>query len=589
MSQKAGQKHARSDSQTHEDYEQVKRHLKHPSAKRGREIDADTPYDQLNKLLEKTRDVKPRNVLHWFRSKDLRQEDNKGLHAASKKAKEGDGNLITMYLYSPKDLEWHGTSPARSDFILDNLRIIKDQLDEKNIPFEIITAEGRGNKTDKVMEFAKQHDISHIYANMEYEVDELRRDIDLAKKLQDEKDMSLDILHDQTVVVPGSVRTGAGGPAKVFTHYYHSWLDLTKNDPSLFDTASPPEGNDKNAKKQLQKLFDAKIPELPETKQFTSNEERDGIRKLWPAGNEAGMKRLQDFLKHKITDYAANRSEAALDPSSRLSAYFSAGIVSVRQVLKETKDFNKGKDFAGGDAGVVAWVREIVFREFYRQVTVITPHTSMNLPQNIKFDNVKWEEDEEGWKKWCEGRTGVPFVDAGMRQINTEAYMHNRLRSTYTATLFYDFRACRQHDPHAVHRNFRFLVIELEHPLTNLMAVNTSSYLSGNMLIDYRFGERYFAEHLIDWDLSNNTQGWEPSYTIFNPVTQAEKHDKNGDFIRKWVPELRDVKGKAIFMPSERLSKAEFKKLGYPYPHCDFTETAQRAKARYKHDLAEAP
>ncbi|KAK5717308.1 hypothetical protein LTR15_009201 [Elasticomyces elasticus] len=121
------------------------------------------------------------------------------------------------------------------------------------------------------------------------------------------------------------------------------------------------------------------------------------------------------------------------------------------------------------------------------------------------------------------------------------------------------------------------------------MAVNTSSYLSGNMLIDYRFGERYFAEHLIDWDLSNNTQGWEPSYTIFNPVTQAEKHDKNGDFIRKWVPELRNVKGKAIFMPSERLSKAEFEKLGYPYPHCDFTETAQRAKARYKHDLAEAP
>lgn len=140
----------------------------------------------------------------------------------------------------------------------------------------------------------------------------------------------------------------------------------------------------------------------------------------------------------------------------------------------------------------------------------------------------------------------MPFVDAGMRQLNTEAYMHNRLR------------------------------------------MNVASYLRANLLLDYRIGERYFAEHLIDWDLSNNTQGWEPSYTVFNPISQAEKHDKNGDFIRKWVPELAGLKGKEIFMPSERMKKAEFEKLGYPYPHVDFQESTQRAKARYKKDLADA-
>lgn len=179
----------------------------------------------------------------------------------------------------------------------------------------------------------------------------------------------------------------------------------------------------------------------------------------------------------------------------------------------------------------------------------------MNLPQNLKFDNVKWEDDEEGWKKWCEGRLGVPLVDAGMRQLNHEAYMHNRAR------------------------------------------MNTSSYLSANLLLDYRRGERYFAEHLIDWDLCNNTNGWEvshastpdpstrqigktssalerltdliatqPSYTVFNPVSQAEKNDPDGDYIRRWVPELKDVKGKAVFAPYERLSKKEFDKLGYPKP-----------------------
>lgn len=171
---------------------------------------------------------------------------------------------------------------------------------------------------------------------------------------------------------------------------------------------------------------------------------------------------------------------------------------------------NHGSNFdSSGDAGIAAWVREIVFREFYRHIMVITPHTSMNLPQNLKFDFVQWEDDEEGWKKWCDGTTGMPFVDAGMRQLKAEAYMHNRLR------------------------------------------MNVSSYLSGNLLIDYRKGERFFAENLVDWDLCNNTQGWEPSYTIFNPVIQAEKNDPDGEYIRKWVPELRDVKGKAVFAPHE--------------------------------------
>lgn len=540
-------KHARSDSQTHDDYIQVENALKHPSTKRAKQIDSDTPFDQLEDLLEKTRkDVKPRNVLHWFRSKDIRQEDNKGLHAASQKVKEGSGSLLTMYLYSPKDIEWHGTSPARSDFLLESLKILKGQLEKKNIPLAITTTEDRGNKTEMVMEFVKQNDVSHIYADMEYEVDELRRDIDLAKKVQEDDDISLDILHDQTVVVPGTLTTGSGGPHKVFTPFHKIWLSVTKDDPSLLDVVPPPEGNDKGAVKAFSKLFDSKIPELPESKQFASKEEQDRIRGLWPAGNEAGMDRLKHFLHDKVGTYKAHRSEPAYDATSRLSPYFSSGIVSVRDVLSETKKFNKGKHFDEGDSGVNSWVREIVFREFYRQVLAITPHTSMNLPQNMKFDFVQWEDDEEGWKKWCEGRTGMPFVDAGMRQINHEAYMHNRLR------------------------------------------MNVSSYLRANLLIDYRKGERYFAEHLIDWDLSNNTQGWEPSYTVFNPVSQGKKCDKGGDFIRKWVPELASLKGHDIFEPHARLSKAEFEKLGYPYPHVDYAESSQRAKDRYKQDLADA-
>ncbi|KAK3052533.1 hypothetical protein LTR09_006387 [Extremus antarcticus] len=547
-----GKKHARTESvdgdsaPKHARTEKVDGdpNLRHPTPARGKEIDQHPPYAILTELLERNKsDHKPRNVLHWFRSKDIRQEDNIGLHAASQKAQEGSGSLITMYLHSPKDVEWHGTSPARMDFILESLKILKKQLDEKNIPLAIIEAEERNQKTAKVMQFIEDNDISHVYANMEYEVDELRRDISVAKHVQEKKDLSFEVKHDQTVVKPLAIKGQGGGPMKVFTPYHKSWLKETKAHPELFDIVPAPEGNAEGASKQFQKLCESRVPEMLESKQFASEEERKRLRKLWPAGHDAGMDRLGHFLDKNVSIYLEHRIEPAKDVASRLSPYFSSGIISVREVLQRTKQWNKGAHFDAGDVGVDSWVREIVFREFYRHMMVITPHGSMNLPQNLKFDFVQWEKDEEGWQKWCEGKTGVPWVDAGMRQLNHEAYMHNRLR------------------------------------------MMVSSYLSGNLLIDYRRGERYFVEHLVDWDLCNNTNGWEPSYTIFSPISQAEKCDKDGDYIRKWVPELKAVKGKAIFAPYERLSKAEFEKLDYPKPHVDYTETAQRAKERYKRDL----
>jgi deoxyribodipyrimidine photo-lyase len=485
--------------------------LKHPPIKRAKEIDAHPPFKTLTDLLEERQtDASPRNILHWFRSKDLRAEDNRGLHAAGQKAKEGKGHLITMYLHSPKDLEWHGTSPARTDFILENLRILKEQLEKDNIPLAIVEAPERKDKVAKVLEFVKEHDISHVYANMEYEVDELRRDIKFAEELED--DISLEILHDQTCIVPGELKSGSGGPHKVFTPYHKVWVAETKANPDLYDTVPAPKANDKSAHKTFKSLFSTKIPSLPSSKNnFASDKERDRLRHLWPAGHKAGIDRLNAFLSDKVSSYAAYRSQPARDLGSRLSPYFASGIISIREALTACSKHNSGAPFdSTGDAGIAAWVRELVFREFYRHTMITTPHDSMNMPHNINFSKVHWiTDDEEGWEKWCSGTTGVPFVDAGMRQLKAEAYMHNRLR------------------------------------------MNVSSYLSGNLLIDYRRGERFFAEHLVDWDLCNNTQGWEPSYTIFNPVSQAERNDPEGEYIRKWVPELKDVKGKAVFAPWE--------------------------------------
>jgi deoxyribodipyrimidine photo-lyase len=522
--------------------------LRHPSTKRAKEIDSHPPYAELRSFMSKQRSApKARNVLHWFRSKDIRAEDNRALHFAAAKAKEVKGALLAVYLFSPKDLEWHGTSPARTDFILENLRLLKEQLGKLNIPLVPLISEKRSTKTRRVLEFVKEHDIGHIFANIEYEIDELRRDIDMFKKIEDdESGIAFELYDDQTVITPGELVTGSGTPHKVFTPYHRNWLSEVGAHPDLLETMDIPTANDKSAREKYRDLFLSGIPEKPEGKHFESEEERDRLRGLWPAGHAAAVDRLDHFLEEKIKTYKQNRSNPAADNSSRLSPYFSSGILSVREALSAARKANGNKNFDKGDPGIDSWVREIVFREFYRHVLVNSPHDAMNLPHNLKFDFVRFEDDYEGEKKWYEGMTGVPFVDAGMRQLNSEAYMHNRLR------------------------------------------MNTSSYLRTNLLIDYRKGERYFAEHLIDWDLSNNTQGWEPSYTVFNPVVQAEKCDPHGDFIRKYVPELRDVKGKAIFDPYNRLSKAEFAKLGYPKPHVDYTKSKQRCIERYKSGMADA-
>ncbi|KAF2799219.1 Cryptochrome/photolyase FAD-binding domain-containing protein [Melanomma pulvis-pyrius CBS 109.77] len=523
--------------------------LGHPTTKRAKEVDSETPYSTLASALDsQNSNDSVTKVAHWFRPKDLRIHDNTALHHASTLARDSNAPLICIYQHCPAEESWHGTSPARTDFMLEALKLMQEELGELNVPLVFLHAEERDDIVPSVVEFLKEEEISHVFANFEYEVDELRRDTKFVEEVGDKAKVSM--YHDQTVVEPGTVTTGAGTPMKVFTPYHRAWLALVKESPELLNTVPAPTKNSAQAKKELKHLFNSALPTPGKDKNFANEEDRKRIRSLWPAGHAAGVKRLATFLTDNIADYAATRSNPAKDSTSRLSAYFSSGQLSIREALStlQSKCNDSSPDFSekGSAPGVYAWVRELVFRELYRQTTVSTPHVSMNLPTNLKFDFVRWEDDKEGWEKWVEGRTGEPFVDAGMRQLRCEGWMHNRLR------------------------------------------MNVSSYLYCNLLLDYRRGERFFAETLVDWDLSNNTQGWEPSYTVFNPVSQAERNDPEGEYIRKWVPELKDVQGKAVFAPYARLSKEEFEKLGYPRPHVDWKETKQRAVERFKSDMKDA-
>ena len=521
--------------------------LKHPSTKRAKQVDADTPYDELLGLLESQEsDQKVTKVVHWFRSKDLRIHDNRALHDASDTAKDADVPLIGIYLVCPADDHWHGTSPARVDFIFENLKLMQKELKDLDIPLIFLEAEERDQIVPTIIDFLKKQKVSHVFANFEYEVDELRRDIKVLNA-GNKDGFRVSLRHDQCVVEPGTMLTGGNTPMKVFTPYHKAWLEEVRSNPSLLDTVPAPAKNSSNAKNKVSDLFGStSLPTAPQDKQFASKDEQSRVRKLWSAGHKAAVDRLNHFIKTHLKDYANTRSNPALDTTSRLSPYLAAGVLSIREVCTTLKSHHSDSADFSSPPGLYSWVRELVFRELYRQTLLTTPHTSMNMPQNLKFDFVRWEADEEGWTKWKQGKTGMPFVDAGMRQLAAEKWMHNRLR------------------------------------------MNVSSYLYTNLLLDYRRGERYFAETLVDWDLSNNTQGWEPSYTVFNPVSQAEKNDPAGEFIRRWVPELREVQGKAVFDPWGRLSKGEAEKLGYPRPHVDWKESKERALERFKRDMKDA-
>ena len=260
-------------------------------------------------------------------------------------------------------------------------------------------------------------------------------------------------------------------------------------------------------------------------------------------------------------------------PGSR-RPYLAAGIISIRACLRAILQLNKGKLPMTRDTGSGSWTQELCFRDFYNHVMVAWPRVSMGRNFLLKYEEVEWDDDAGGerLRAWEEGRTGYPFIDAGMRQMRTQGWMHNRARMA------------------------------------------TASFLCKTLLINWKEGERIFSKYLIDGDLASNNGGWQwsastgtdpqPYFRIFNPYNQSTKFDPDGDYIRYFVPELKDVKGKgeqggatetvcrharaktcpltAIHEPHKHLKISEFKATGYPKPIVDHSAARKKAIARFK-------
>ncbi|KAM3086160.1 DNA photolyase phr1 [Clarireedia jacksonii] len=499
------------------------------------------PIELLASALEETKEGREKieikdAVVHWFKC-DLRTQDNKSLHLASEKAKEKGVPLIAIYIISPQDFEAHLTAPIRVDFILRTLEILKEDLGKLDIPLYVETVEKRKKIPGRILELLEEWGASHLFANVEYEVDELRREAMMVRSCLD-KGIAMDVLPDTCVVNPGELATGQGKQYSVYSPWFRSWI-------------APPKKNPDSARKKFAHLFKSKIPPAPDNKKLT-DEEKQRFRPMWPAGEGEAQDRLAKFVDDRIAQYHEHRNIPSLMGTSSLSVHFAAGTLSARTAIRTARDHNTTKKLDGGYPGIQTWISEVAWRDFYKHVLAHWPYICMNKPFKPEYTNIDWEYNQEHFKAWTEGKTGYPIVDAAMRQLHHCGYMHNRCRMIV---------AC---------------------------------FLAKDLLLDWRMGERYFMEHLIDGDFASNNGGWgfsastgvdpQPYFRIFNPLLQSEKFDPDGEYIRKWLPELSEIKGKAIHDPWDR-APLKTKTTGYPKRIVEHKDCRDRCLARYKQGL----
>ncbi|KAI9888514.1 MAG: hypothetical protein M1814_006848 [Vezdaea aestivalis] len=511
----------------------------------GAQLKAALKSTELDRAKIKVKDA----VIHWFKG-DLRMQDNKALSLAAEKASEAKVPLVCMYLISPQDFEAHLTAPVRVDFILRCLESLKTDLASLDIPLHVETVEKRRDLPEKLTELAFEWGANHIFCNTEYEVDELRRETKLVDACL-EKGIDFSVHPDTCVVAPGELASGTGNQYAVYTPWYRAWMAHIHDRPKVLNLFDTPGKNPSTARKKYKYIFDGRVPSAPANKQLSA-EEKKRFDSLWPAGEKEARLRLEKFLEKKAKAYHDQRNIPSEDGTAVVSLHFAAGTLSARTAVHRAQEKNGTKSLNGGSKGFQVWISEVAWRDFYKHVLCHWPFVCMNKPFKAEYSNIEWSYDKEQFEAWCNGKTGFPIVDAAMRQLNTTGWMHNRCRMI------------------------------------------VASFLAKDLLIDWRMGERYFMEHLVDGDFASNNGGWgfsastgvdpQPYFRIFNPLLQSEKFDPEGVYIRKWVPELKDVKGKPIHEPYARGAGSKIKG-GYPKPCVVHKESRDTTLAAYKKGL----
>ena len=473
------------------------------------------------------------NQLVWLRS-DLRTSDNTALAAAM-----NAGPTVALYLITPGQWHSHDEAACKVDFWLRNLAQLSGRLAELNVPLLIRSVDDWAGVPSLIAELCRQHAIDTVHINDEYGVNEKRRDEAVADSLAG-TGTELRRHLDQLLFAPGTITTLAGDCFKVFSQFRKvCYVRLTQALPACVPVPKP---------QAPMALGSDPVPESTEGFARPS----DYLRSLWPAGEEFARRRLAMFAADDLADYQRRRDLPAEPGTSQLSPYLAAGVISPRQCLHAALAANRG-EFDGGNQGAVTWINELLWREFYKHILVGYPRVSMGRAFRRETEALPWRHAPEELEAWQQGRTGLPIIDAAMRQLLATGWMHNRLRMI------------------------------------------TAMFLSKNLLIDWREGERWFMRHLIDGDLAANNGGWQwsastgtdsvPYFRLFNPISQSGRFDPEGLFLRRWLPELGSLGSREIHNPAKL--GGLFTTLDYPAPVLDLPASRERVMTAFR-QLSEA-
>ncbi len=457
------------------------------------------------------------SALVWFR-RDIRLDDH---HALFKACKEHQ-DVQLVFVFDTNILsKLKNKNDRRITFIIESLKDLERELLSFNSSLHILY----GDPTKEIPQFIKKNKIKHLYFNRDYEPYAKRRDKKVYEELSKSK-IKVDACKDSVIFESPEVKTNNGDIYKVFTPYKNKWLDTFKSRKLPKYTPNM---------ESLKKIENPKS--ILEVNWFSEIgfEESDNLIK---GGRSEALKKLKKF-KPKISQYKKNRDYPAIPGTSDISTYIRHGCVSIRELVRFSRN--------NPDEGKDTWLSELVWRDFYQMILDTHPHITKSSFKP-EYDKINWSNNKKLFQAWCDGQTGFPIVDSAMRCFNKTGMMHNRLRMV------------------------------------------VASFLCKLLHIDWRWGEEYFAEYLMDFDLAANNGGWQwssssgcdsqPYFRIFNPYSQSEKFDKDGEFIKKYCPELKGFKKKLIHQPdkadlSEQMEAGCVLGKDYPFPIIDYKEARE--------------
>ncbi|WP_276272025.1 cryptochrome/photolyase family protein [Haloarcula litorea] len=459
--------------------------------------------------------------LHWHR-RDLRATDNAGLAPAS-----ADDPVVPLFVFDRDVLDHAG--PPRIAFLLDALDSLRSWYRERD--GDLVVA--HGDPREVVPEVAREYDADVVTWGKDYSGLARERDAAVRQAL-DAVDVAREAVQNAVCHEPGEITTNGGDPYSVFTYFGNKWLDREKDDPYDPPAADALAAVDGDPLPTVSELgFDEPEADVPE------------------AGTERARQLLADFLEEDVYRYDERRDYPADGCTSRLSPHLKFGTIGIREVYEGTEDArSRVEPGSDREASVEEFQSQLAWREFYTQVLFANPNVVTENYKEYEHE-IEWDYDEAHLQAWKDGETGYPIVDAGMRQLRAEAYMHNRVRMI------------------------------------------VASFLTKDLLIDWRHGYDWFREKLVDHDTANDNGGWQwaastgtdaqPYFRVFNPMTQGERYDPDAEYITEYVPELRGTDPEIIHGWHEAsLTQRRNAAPDYPDPIVDHSERREEAISMFE-------